>query len=128
MHTENKTRSGLILVELVTAMFILGLMMAVLAISLSGYAKFNDYLMVRQRCVAAADAQLDSIAVTGAAISDDDLRRLWPNVKISVEQSDGQGQWKGLKLIKVKAEGKSRRKMVTVELSRYVAAQQEQQK
>jgi prepilin-type N-terminal cleavage/methylation domain-containing protein len=122
---QNTKRPGFVLIELVTAIFIIGLMLAALAVSLDGYARFNDYLLTRQRCTASAQAQLDSIAVTGEMISDKDMQRLWPNIKISVERSEGVGQWKGLELVKVCADAKSRRKTVHLQLSRYISTGRE---
>jgi hypothetical protein len=126
MYTKNKKRAGLMLVEVITAIFLIGLMFAMLAVSLDGYASFNDYLLARQRCTAAAEAQLDSIAATGAGLNDETIKRLWPNVKISVEKADGEGQWNGLELVTVNAETRSRRKAVNLRLSRYFLPQQEQ--
>jgi len=125
MRVRNR-KSGAILIEIITAMFLLGLMLAMLAVSLNGYGSFNDYLLTRQRCTAAAEAQLDSIAATGAIINDQTMKRLWPNVRTSIKKSDGAGQWKGLELVIVSAEAKSRRKNVSIILSRYILAAQEQ--
>jgi type II secretory pathway pseudopilin PulG len=125
MNKRNKYRAGFFMIELITAMFIMGLLLAALAVSLSGYGSFNDYLLTRQRCTAAAEAQLDSIAATGTLISDDNLHRLWPTVQLWVEKSDGRGQWYGLKLVTVTAEAKSRRKTVRLQLSRYILSGQE---
>jgi hypothetical protein len=124
MRVRNR-KSGAILIEIITAMFLLGLMLAMLAVSLNGYGSFNDYLLTRQRCTAAAEAQLDSIAATGAGLNDETIKRLWPNVRLSIEKSDGAGQWKGLELVIVRAEAKSRRKAVHLELSRYFLPRQE---
>lgn len=125
MYTKNKKRNGFILIELITAMFLMGLMLAMLAVSLDGYARFNDYLLTRQRCTAAAEAQLDSITVTGEVINSETMKRLWPNVRTSIEKSDGAGQWKGLELVTVIADAKSRRKNVNITLSRYILVAQE---
>jgi hypothetical protein len=106
-------------------MFLLGLMLAMLAVSLNGYGSYNDYLLTRQRCTAAADAQLDSIAATGDVINEETIKRLWPNMKTSIEKIDGVGQWQGLKLVTVTADAKSRRKNVHITLSRYILTAQE---
>jgi prepilin-type N-terminal cleavage/methylation domain-containing protein len=119
---ENKKYKGFVLVELSVTLAILGVLLACLAISLYGFRKFNHYQLVRQRCVAAAQAQLDSIAVTGRQISPDDFARLWPKLSVSIEQSDGTGQWEGLKLVQVKTKAKSFSKDVEIELSRFILA------
>jgi hypothetical protein len=71
--------------------------------------------------VSAAQATLDSIAVTGKAIDEADANRLWPGVIIKIDESEGTGQWKGLKLISVTAGGAALNKNVEVRLSRYIS-------
>ena len=126
MRAQYRKKTGVILIEVITAIFLMGLMLAMLAVSLDGYARFNDWLLTRQRCTAAAEAQLDSIAATGECLNDETMKRLWPKVRISIEKSAGAGQWKGLELVTVNAEAKSRRKMVHLQLSRYFLPRQEQ--
>ena len=115
---------GFLLTEAIVALSLLGLLLVGLALSLHTMAKFNRYQLIRQRCIAAAQAQLDSIATTGAPVSDEDIERLWPGLKVSVRRAPGAGQWQGLELIEVTARGKSSRKEVTIRLSRYVRANQ----
>lgn len=104
---------------------VLGMVLAGLALSLNGFAKFNRYQWMRQHCIAAAQAELDSIAVTGEAIREEDFMRLWPNLTVSIKESAGAGQWKGMKLVEVKASGMSFSKEVKVQLCRYVLAEPE---
>ena len=118
---NNKNR-GFLLTETIVGMSLLGLLLAGLALSLFGLAKFNRYQLVRQRCIAAAQAQIDSIATTGEPVSDENLNRLWPGISLSVGRSPGTGQWRGLNRLEVTASGKSYRKDVTIQLSRYVQA------
>ncbi len=49
-------------------------------------------------------------------------------MSVSIQQSEGTGQWEGMKLVKVTAGGKSFRKEVKVQLSRYIlmVAEEEQ--
>lgn len=118
---NNKYR-GFLLTETIVAMSLLGLLLAGLALSLHGLAKFNRYQLIRQRCIAAAQAQLDSIVTTGEPLSDDDVNRVWPGLSVSVKRSPGAGQWQGLERLEVTAGGKSFRKDVTIRLSRYIQA------
>lgn len=120
MSDRNKKYSGFLLTELVISLTILGILLTCLALSLNGFRRFNHYQLVRQRCIAAAQAELDSIAVTGRQISRDDFKRLWPKLSVRVEKSDGTGQWKGLKLVKVKTKAKSFSNDVEVQLTRYI--------
>ena len=108
------------LTEMMVAATILGILLVMLALSLNGFAKFNRYQLVRQQCIAAAQAEIDSITATGTSIRDEDLKRLWPKLTISIKSSPGTGQWQGMKLVEVTANGKSYRKEVKVQLARYV--------
>jgi len=122
---ENKKYSGFLFTDLVVGLAVLGILLTGLALSLHGFAKFNHYQLLRQRCTAAAQAELDSIAITGGPIPDEALKRLWPKVSVSIQQSEGAGQWEGMKLVKVTAGGKSFRKQVKVRLSRYILGQEQ---
>jgi type II secretory pathway pseudopilin PulG len=121
--TNNKYR-GFLLTETIVAMSLLGLLLAGLALSLFGLAKFNRYQLVRQRCIAAAQAQIDSIATTGRPISDEDISRLWPGLSVSVKKMPGTGQWKGMERLVVTAGDRVFHKNVMIQLSRYVQANQ----
>lgn len=112
--------NGFLTVELVVAIPTLGILLVGLALTLDKFAKFNHNQLIRQRCIAAAQAELDSIGATGKQIPDEDLERLWPKIDVSIEQSEGKGQWQGLKLVEVTAAGKSYRKEVAIRLSRYI--------
>ncbi len=121
MSDRNKKYRGFLLTELVVSLVVLGFILTCLALSLNGFRKFNHYQLVRQRCIAAAQAELDSIAVTGREISEEDFKRLWPSLSVSVEKTAGTGQWKGLELVSVKAKARSFNNNVEVELTRYIS-------
>ena len=121
MFCKNEKYGGFLLIEILTASAILGIILVSLALSLDGFAKFNRYQMVRQRCIAAAQAQLDSLTVTGRPIPDEDVRRLWPKLSVTIEKSEGTGQWEGMKLVEVTTSGRSFYKQVKVKLSRYIS-------
>jgi len=118
-YKNNKYR-GYLFADLMAALAVLGFLLAGFAISLDGFRRFNHYQLVRQHCIAAAQAELDGIAITGKPISGEDFKQLWPKLSVSIEKSDGAGQWKGLKLVKVRTKAKSFNKNVEVELSRYI--------
>ena len=118
-----KTRQscgGWILIEMMTSLVILGILMFALIKTQQQIQMFNAVQLARMRCIAAAQAQLDSIAVTDGPIAADELARLWPGIRMEVEQSAGEGQWTGLRLLKVTAVGKAKGPEVEVELTRYV--------
>ncbi|MHC4738783.1 MAG: hypothetical protein ACYS9Y_07750 [Planctomycetota bacterium] len=120
MSDRNKKYKGFLLTEFVCSLVVLGIILTCLALSLNGFRKFNHYQLVRQRCIAAAQAELDSISVTGREISEEDFKRLWPSLSVSVEKTDGTGQWEGLKLVSVKAKARSFNNDIEVELTRYI--------
>lgn len=106
--------------ELSVSIAVLGLLLIAFALSLDGFRRFNDYQLVRQQCVSGAQAEIESIAVTGREIEQEDFKRLWPKLNVSIEKSEGAGQWQGMTLIAVTAKSKSFNKDVTVKLSRYI--------
>ena len=106
--------------EIIVASAIIGMLLAGLAMSMYGFAKFNRYQLVRQQCIAAAQAELDSITVTGKPIPDEDFKRLWPRLEVNIKSSAGTGQWQEMKLVEVTAKGMSYSKEVKIKLARYV--------
>jgi len=118
-HKAGK-HSGFSTVEIIVVFAVLGSILFAMAVSLHGFGKFNRYQMVRQRCIAAAQAQLDSITARHEFIKDADLERLWPGVSVALERSQGTGQWKGLELVRATAKAKAGQKQTMVVLSRYV--------
>jgi len=122
MSCKNIRYGGFLLAEMTVSLTILAMLLASVAFSLNGIAKFNSYQLVRQQCIAAAQAELDSLTATGKSIPDEDVRRIWPRISISIEKSAGLGQWKGTELVEVTASGRSFRKKVKIQLSRYFPA------
>jgi type II secretory pathway pseudopilin PulG len=123
MSYRNKKYRGFLLTELMVSLVVLGFILTCLALSLNGFRKFNHYQLVRQRCISAAQAELDCIATTGREISEEDFKRLWPSLSISVEKTAGTGQWEGLELVSVKTKANSFNNNVEVELSRYISGE-----
>jgi hypothetical protein len=110
--------------EMIVSLAVLAIILVAFAIALDGFRRLNHFELTRQRCVSAAQATLDSIAVSGAAIDVNDFHRLWPNVTVQIDESEGTGQWKGLKLITVTAKSLSLHKKAEVRLSRYFSKQE----
>lgn len=120
MSGKNKKYGGFFITEIVVALSILAILLVGLALSLYGFAKFNRYQLIRQQCISAAQAELDSITITGKPIPDGDFKRLWPKLGVNIKRSAGTGQWQGMKLVEVTATGKSFNKEVKVQLARYI--------
>ena len=92
MLCKNIRHGGFLLAEMTVSLTILAMLLASVAFSLNGIAKFNSYQLVRQQCVAAAQAELDSLSATGKSIPDEDVRRIWPRINVSIEKSAGLGK------------------------------------
>ena len=120
MSRKSRRYAGFWLTEIIVALAVMGVIMMSLGLSLRGFAKFNRYQLVRQRCIAAAQAQLDSITATNEPIPEEGFQRLWPDITVSVKMSPGAGRWEAMTLVEVTAAAKSFRKEVKVRLSRYV--------
>jgi hypothetical protein len=117
---KKKIYDGFLITEMTVALSVTGILLIGFALSLHAFATFNSYQLVRQRCIAAAQAELDSITATGKSISAEEFERLWPMLSVSIKKSAGTGQWEGMELVEVTTSGKSFRNEVKVRLSRYI--------
>ena len=108
--------------ELLISLSVLAFLLVCFGMTLHEFRKFNGHQLVRQKCISAAQAQLDSIAVTGRQIAVEDFERLWPGITYSIEITGGNDRWTGLKLVSVKTAGRSYRSEITINLSRYIKA------
>jgi hypothetical protein len=115
--------NGSLMAETMVAMALLGVILVCMAMGMKSFGSLNQYLYAKQRCISAAQSQLDSIAATGEPISETDNERLWPRIKIKIKQTDGKGQWEGLKLINVTTETMSMKDHVKIEMGRYFAVE-----
>ena len=120
MGCRNERYRGYLFAEMATALAVLGVLLVGFAVSLDGFRRFNHYQLVRQRCIAAAQAHLDSITERGKPVGDEDFKRLWPKLTVSIQESPGIEQWKGLMLVEVMVGGQSFNRQVQVKLSRYI--------
>ncbi len=125
MSSRMRKSSGFLMADLIVGITLFGVLMAGLAVSVHGFGAFNRYQWTRQQCIAAAAAQLDSIAARGISIEPNECERLWPRVTLSVERTPGEGEWAGLERIKIKASAPAGARQVVVELARYVGSANE---
>ena len=121
MSRKKRRYGGFLFAEIAVSLTVMAMLLAGVAFSLNGMAKFNHYQLIRQQCIAAAQAELDSITATGKSIKDEDFSRIWPQLSVSIEKTTGQGQWQGMQLAKVTTSGRYLRRHVTIELSRYIS-------
>ena len=120
MRCRDKRYRGYLFAEMAAALAVMGVLLVGFAVSLDGFRRFNDYQLVRQRCIAAGQAQLDSITKMGKPIGDEDFKLLWPKLTVSIQKSPGDKQWEGLQFVEVMVSGQSFNRRVHVKLSRYV--------
>jgi type II secretory pathway pseudopilin PulG len=120
MKTKKQQKFGFMLAELIVGITVLAALIIAVTLSLHGFKQFNHYQWMRQHCLAAAQAQMDSVATTAAVIPETQLQALWPRVTVALTREPGQGQWQGLQRIDVMAQGKSYERTVKITLSRYV--------
>ena len=114
-----KTRQGgFLTADMIVAASLLGLIIMVFTVSLVRFSRFNHYQWARQRCTAAALAQLDCLTATASLIDAKELERLWPGVDVSVQRTPAEAPWKGLNRVQVTATTKR----TTICLTRYIQA------
>jgi type II secretory pathway pseudopilin PulG len=111
---------GFLVAELIVSIILLGMLIAGLATSMNGFSAFNECQWARQRCTAAAQAQLDSLTATGQPIAPQELQRLWPEVEVSLERAAADGAWRGLELARIVAAAQAGPRKITVRLARYL--------
>jgi hypothetical protein len=114
-------RQGFLLTEAVVSVVLLGALIATAASLQASSARANRSVLLRLRCIAAAQAALDSLAATGEPLAEADVRRLWPGLRVEVRAEPGKGEWAGLTLAIAAARAGGGRGIV-VELRRYVDA------
>lgn len=122
-----KRNNGWMTTEIIVSLGILSVLFFGLIKTMKATGQLNKLHLARQRCLAAAQAQLDCIEATDRQLNEEDFDRLWPTLEASIEESDGQDEWKELKLVKVTVIDKSLHREVKVKLCRYIGAGQKQQ-
>jgi len=119
-------RSAFILMELVVSLVLLEMLLAGVSNAVAITGEFNRCQLVRQQCLSAAQAQLDSLAATGKAMDESVFVSVWPKLTSSVEQSDGEGDWAGLRKVSVTVtgvvSGGAQSREIRVTLCRYLPA------
>jgi type II secretory pathway pseudopilin PulG len=119
MKTDRTKQRGFLMVELMVSTVLLGMAITGLAVTIQGVSVINQYQWTRQRCAAAAEAQLDSLAAAGKPIDGTEMQRLWPDIQVTMGRTAGQAAWQGLDLVHVTAAGRAGPHGVTVRLERY---------
>ena len=111
--------SGFGLAELIVALGVLGLLLALFGVSLHQTRTFSHANWTRQHCIAAAQAKLDSLQAR-YPLTEAEAKRLWPRIELTTSHAQGQGPWQGLTCVTVVARSQSYRQPIHVTLSRYM--------
>ena len=114
------------MIEAVISVGVLGILLGVMGLTQGQLRTFNALQLAKQRCAAAGQAQIDSIAATGNRLDGATLERLWPSVATAIEQTPGRGDWAGLTRVKVTSRATVDGRPVVVSLTRYVSARNQQ--
>lgn len=117
---RKRNQPGWMIVEMIVVIGILGLLAATLTASMNSYARLNRMYLLKQQCISACRAQLDSISVTGKPVSQEDCKRLWPGLETVISYRSGTGKWEGLELVQVTATAKNKPSEVKLHQSRYL--------
>ena len=105
---------GFLLTEVITALVVLGIIMCCTAAALAAFGKFYNYHIAKQKCIAAAQGQLDCIAATGRPLAEDDFEKFWPKTKFSITKKAGQQG----EIIQIKTTAKAGSRDVSVEVEK----------
>ena len=126
MMTGSRRRwGGWILTEALVSLGVTGVLMGVLAAAQSRSGTFNALQLARERCIAAGQAEIESIAATGAPLEPGQREKAWRGIRTNIERTPGEGDWAGMTLLKVTASTTVKGRGVTITLHRYVLAGKE---
>ena len=120
MSIRKKRKTGFMFMEIMISLALIGLIFTALAMSLHEFRKMSRIQLLKQQCIAAGQSQLESVAAGAGEISEEDMKRLWPEVTVEVARSAGEGPWAGLTLVEVAATGTYYPVIIDVHLCRYI--------
>ncbi|MFC1766240.1 hypothetical protein ACFL6U_29715 [Planctomycetota bacterium] len=123
MLITKQKQPAFMLTELIVAISVLTGLVIALALTLDGFKRFNHYQWTRQRCLAAAQAQLDGFSVGQQPLDANTIEQLWPGISTTVEMAAGTADWQGLTLVTAQAQAPSYQRQVQVRLARYIKRQ-----
>ncbi len=89
MHYKQKHNRGYLLAEAIVALMVLGILLGVLSSLLASVSQASIRIFARQKCIAAALAQLDSVDFTGQPLNAEQIEALWSGVQVELEQTPG---------------------------------------
>lgn len=115
-----KYNKGYLLVETIVSLTVFTFLLGGFALLLGQLKSYGQYNLVRQQCIQAASAELDSISATGEGLDGKVLSSIWDGIETEITVSGGVGDFDGLMLVEVRAVGEMPKKEIAITLSRYV--------
>jgi len=120
-NSRVKCRRGIMLIEITISLAVLALLIGGIYLSIRTFTGINYYHHAQQQCIAAGQGQLDSLLCRGEPLTEQQVKELWPKITLTIDKSDGTGQWQGLERVCVTARCiTSMGKEVEVSQSRYL--------
>ena len=99
---------------------LLAIITAAIATLIHSFARLNHRQMARQKCLAAAAAQLDSYTINDKPLDKKTIQHLWPKLTVDTAITTGTDQWQNLTLITVTTKAETQYGPVTLKLTRYI--------
>lgn len=124
---HRKKQTGSLSIELMVAIGIMTILLSTLAGMGFGFKQISDHHWARHTMLAAGQAQMDALVTTGKPIDEKTFKRIWPKVQYTLQVSDGEGQWQGLKRIELHLSSSVHQKTTKTSLTRYVRTDKELQ-
>ena len=111
---------GLIFYELMTAMFIIAIMIGGMSVMFKGMGTLNSLSFAKRKCSNANIAQLDCVSTNGTLLTPLQIDALWEGVTIETLKTPGKDNWQGLTWVVVKSNVVTHGRTVTVSQGRYI--------
>ncbi len=124
MNPAIRKQRGFLSIEILVTLALLMMLFGVLMEMMFRSARFNRVQWARQTCLNAVQAQLDCLTALGRPLPDEECRRLWPAVQLTVRLTPAEGTWAGLTRAEIQAEQRILRKTIRIQQSRYVLLQE----
>lgn len=111
---------GWIITEILVGLVVLGILLSVMTQLIIRSRTVSKRFQLKQQCITAIQAQLDSIQFGQGKLAEDEIKANWPKVDLKVKASPAEGKWIGFTLYEVTGRYKAGPNVRSVVLSRYV--------
>jgi type II secretory pathway pseudopilin PulG len=120
MKTLSRKQHAFLTVEVLVTLAVLIMLWGLLMETMLQAGRTNRAQWARQTCIEAVQAQLDCLTALGKPLPEEDCRRLWPNIHLTVQLRPAEGIWSGLTCAAVQAEQRIFRKTIRIQQTRYL--------